>query len=161
MCGGLNKDSRFLFFGWSFGVLLNWFLVQGVRAKKLSTDRDHLEEGIVRLFDLPKIEGGIIVSSLIASSLFAISQYHRVSQTFGGGKPEPAIIFMKANQRVNLPSQEAIDGIAVDVVFRKGTKIGVKAKDWSDRHILIIDQDKIDRIYMGRGILELDPAKLK
>jgi hypothetical protein len=62
---------------------------------------------------------------------------------------------------VKLPSQISIDGRVVDLVFRRGPKLGFKAPGSSEDQILVIDETQIERLYVGRRVQELDPAKLK
>ena len=105
--------------------------------------------------------GKQVVMIIFVAFIQGVFQYPNISQHFGGGKPEKVIVFLKKGNSLLLPSQQNLEGRIVDLVFHRGTKYGFKAESWSPSHIVVIDQDKVDRIYAGSGVKELDPTKLQ
>jgi hypothetical protein len=161
LTSGNVRDTFQFFLGWCLLVFSNWFFFIGTRKKWFSKEPDTLEANTVKLLDLPESHGHFVVVSIIAALIFAALGYGKVSQDFGGGKPERVVVFLKPGQSADLPSQVSVEGKVVNLVFRRGSKFGFRASDSSDGHILVIDQDKIDRLYVGNRIDDLDLSKLK
>jgi hypothetical protein len=93
MCGGYNKDSKTMFGIWCGYVLLSWIVWKGQENNILSSNEpDTLERNIATILDLPSDRGKFVVISIIVSLAFAVRQYPVVTQAFGGGKSEKAIM---------------------------------------------------------------------
>ncbi len=71
------------------------------------------------------------------------------------------IVALKPGSTVKLPTQVSPEGKVVELLFRRGSKLGFKIPGSSDGQILILDQSQIDYLYAGRDIQKLDPAKIK
>jgi hypothetical protein len=99
--------------------------------------------------------------SLFFALVVGAFQYSKISQSFGGGRPEKVIVFLKPGEATNLPVQTILDGKMVDLLFRRGSKFGFRLGDTNDGQILVIDQSQIDHLYVGRKIQEFDLKKLK
>lgn len=156
LAGKTDGDWLKIFLGWCGLVFFNWFFVMGTCEPTVG-----LEKNIAKLLGLPVKNGTIIVFFILVTFMFGIVIYPKVRQSFGGGKPEKAIVFLKQGHSATLPSLENIDGKMVNIVFRKGTKIGFQNIDSKNNNILVIDQEKIDRLYVGNKINEIDIEKLK
>jgi hypothetical protein len=60
-----------------------------------------------------------------------------------------------------LPSHGTIEGKVVELAFRRGSKLGFKAYTSCDNRYVVIDQEKIDTMYVGEKLKELDASKFK
>jgi hypothetical protein len=157
----LGSDSRRLFSICLLTIGILVFLVTGNNKIMARKSDKTMEEIGANLLNLPEAEGkSVLILIFIALGVGTIG-YKHISQVFGGGKPEPAIVFLKTEKLGKLPSLEPISGQIVDIVFRRGSKIGIKKHKYSEYHLIVIDQSDIDRIYCGKGIFQLDPSKLK
>lgn len=162
MCGGYSKDSYTMFGIWCGYVFINWLVWKGQEKNIFSSNEpDTLERNIAALLDLPSDRGKFVVITIIVSLVFGVRQYPVVTQAFGGGKPEKAIVVLKDGLSVDLPSRGTVEGKVVELAFRRGSKLGFKAYTSSDNRFVVIDQEKIDRMYVGEKLEELDAAKLK
>lgn len=161
LTSGNLHDALLFFFGWCFFVLTNWLFFVGTQKKWISKEPDTLEANAEKLLNLPESHGRFVVASIVVALILGVLLYRRVSQDFGGGKPEKVIVFLKPGQSGNLPSQGSVEGKVVNLVFRRGSKFGFRASDSNDDQTLVIDQDKIDRLYVGTKIDKIDLSKLK
>jgi len=161
MCGGYNKDSKVMFSIWFVYTLLSWLVAKGQENNKLALEPDTLERNLAALLDLPLDRGKFVIITIIVSLTFGVRQYPVVTQAFGGGKPEKVIIVLKEGLSVNLPSGETVEGKVVELAFRRGNKLGFKAYTSSNNRFVVIDQDKIDKMYVGEKLEGLNVAKYK
>lgn len=54
-----------------------------------------------------------------------------------------------------------MEGKVVDLVFRRGSKLGFKEVGSQESQILVIDQEQVDHLYVGKALDKLDLAKLQ
>lgn len=164
-CGALvsgdAKDAARFFLGWCFYVFLSWFGCFGQQKKWFGKEPDTLQANAVKLLDLPEQHGRFVVITLLMAFLIGAWQYKNISQNFGGGRPQKVVVFLKPGSPAILPTHVSLEGRVVDLLFRRGSKLGFKEPNSSEDQILVIDLAQIDRLYIGHRITELDPAKLK
>jgi hypothetical protein len=150
------------FFGWWCAMVFgSWLLIVSQRKKSLAQEQDILGGNIVKLLDLPEQPGRFITNSLLVAFIFCSLQYNKISQSFGGGRPEKVIVFLKSEQPANTSSSFNLDGKVADLLFRRGTKLGFRVANMSEGQFVVIDQSQIDHLYVGNKIQGLDLSKLK
>lgn len=160
LAGGFNRAGLYFFLYWFVYSVVNWYITNGIINGKFAKEPEALEESASFHFGISGEEGKLAVLSLIVASGVSAMMFPKVSQSFGGGKPERVIVKLKPGNIVTLPSQVSIENKMVDLVFRRGNKFGFREVNWSNNHIVVIDGEKIDRLYIGKGVSQLDPHKL-
>lgn len=161
LCGGIGKPTLLMYGTW-MGMCFGVFLARFDAKRGIATiEPEAIEHTLSNVLGLDGDWGKFITLVVFLALIQGVLQYPNIAQRFGGGKPEPVMVFLKKDVQIKLPSQTEITGQVMDLVFRRGTKIGLKAEKWKGDHVLVIDIDKIEKMYVGKRITELDPTKLK
>jgi hypothetical protein len=159
--GGFNRHAYSMCFGWLLMCLGVFVAHHDSKRGVQANESDALERILAGVFGLDGDWGKGVMLLVFLGLVQGVVQYPSIAQRFGGGLPEQVMVFLKKDVPAKLPSQTEINGQVMDLVFRRGTKLGLKAERWKNDHVLVIDVDRIDRMYVGSRVRELDPAKLR
>ena len=145
-----------LFSGWCWWVLVAWAVSVLVQKGVVSNGPQVLEANVVELLKLPEDNGTFIVLSLLVALTVGTLAYGRISQQFGGGRPEKVVLFLKPGVTAILPNGKHLESGILKVLFRRGSKLGITSSDTEGGGILILDDSQIDHLYVGKAIEKRD-----
>jgi len=143
-----------LFGWWCLTLVSGWFGWRDREAGKAPLESETLQRNAIHLLGLPEIEGRFAVITLAAALVFGYLQYDKVAQPFGGGKPEDAVVFLKQPATTSQDEFSRIDGQLVQIVFRRGSKIGIRISNMTANQFLVLDASQFDHVYTGKQIKE-------
>ena len=149
------------FLGWCVVAFAGWVNVIGLQKKWFAEEPSTLRANAVKLLNLPEQPGRLVVGSLFVVFMFGLSQFGNISQSFGGGRPEKVIVFLRSGQPADTSSRIDLEGKVVDLLFRRGMKLGFRTANMVEGQVLVIDQSQVDHLYVGKKIQGLDLSKLK
>ena len=160
LTGWRRHETLLVFLPPFFGTLLGYFIIRLRQAGKIADEPDIFYESFEEMIsgqESDKSHLKRLFPLAFMSVMYSTLWYPYISASAGGGCWGEAVIYMKLNHDVHLPSGHPINGQLLDVIYWGDKNIVVKEHPYSAAHLTVIHSEDVDRAYVGSKVEEINP----